>query len=218
MSCDGKLLPFAQGRALVRLTEANPQLDCTFTNRRTPGVTVTPPPPTTAPTPIPAPQPPLPTVPTAPPVYPAGTPGAAGPNLTITKSASTRTPRLGDVVTYRIRVKNTGPVAATDVVLGDKPGAHAQLVSARTTAGDCGQQLPLLCRLGTVNAGASETIGVRLRVTATGPLHNVAMVGSSSNETSLVDNIAVAGVFVRHNPRVEGCASAAQRPRARAAC
>lgn len=221
VSCDGKLVPFAQGRALVRLTSNNPQLSCTFTNRRSDDATKPPPtvapPPTTTP-PVVTPPPTFPPTPVAPPVYPTGTPGTAGPNLTITKTASTRTPRLGDVVTYRMVVENTGPVAATDVVVGEQPGAAAQLVSARTTQGTCGEELPLVCRLGTVEAGASATIVVRLQVTDVGRLRNVAVVGSSSTEARLADNIGVAGVVVRHNPRIDACASSARPPRAHAAC
>jgi uncharacterized repeat protein (TIGR01451 family) len=139
--------------------------------------------------------------------------GAAVANLAVTKRVDRRTAQVGDVVTYRLTVRNTGDVTAEHVVLGDRPRTGTLLVSADPSQGTCGERLPLVCPLGNLAPGASATVSVRLRMTEPGTTRNFAAVGSASNETRLFDNLAVAAaVAVGESPAVTGCAASAPPP------
>ena len=215
VSCGGKLVPFAQGIALVRINPQRPRVVCTFTNvlSRNLGVVVpllptfppiptptTPPPPgTTAPPGVVIP-------PTSPPGLTPGVPGGPTANLVVTKHADRTTAKVGDIVNYTITVRNTGQVDAPNVMLIDAPAGHPQLYSAHPSQGTCGGGLPLICRLGTITAGHSATVLVRLQVIQVGTVRNLAMAGSAATETRLRDNLAAAhAVAVGENLKVTGC-------------
>jgi uncharacterized repeat protein (TIGR01451 family) len=226
VSCGGKLVPFAQGRALVRINPKRPRVTCTFTNvlsRNLGGVTpviptvptipalpTTPPPPgTTAP-------PGVVTPPTSPPATTPGVPGGPTANLSVTKRAERTTAKVGDVVTYEITVRNTGQVDAPNVMLVDQPTGGPTLFSSLPSQGTCGGRLPLLCQLGTIAAGGRATVRVRLQVVKVGTVRNLAIVGSGATEARLTDNLTAAhAVAVGENVKVTGCASSV---RAHTAC
>lgn len=194
VTCDGRLVPFAGGRAVIRVTNRNPRIACTFTNRLT------------SPSPVPPPLPP-----DVPPVVP----GSGEPNLVVTKTPQRRRVAFGGVVGYTLRVRNTGTATAENAVVADRPGRGAQLMSATPSQGSCRQSLPLVCRLGRIDPGESATVGVRLRMTRPGVVPNLAVVGSASSELRLRDNLAVAAARVLRRPRPGACPSS---PRARASC
>ena len=193
VSCNGRLVPFAQGRAVVRLTSHHPRAACTFTSVLTHGTD----------------PPPLP-----PDVIPV-VPGDLQPNLVLSKQAARSRAQVGDVVGYDLVVRNTGPVQAENVVVADQPASSADLVSARPSQGSCNERLPVVCRLGTIPAGGQASVHVRLRLTAPGTTRNFAVVGSGAVESRLRNNVAVAGVQVTQPPDLSGCASAV---RAHIAC
>ncbi|WP_019990286.1 putative Ig domain-containing protein [Rudanella lutea] len=58
----------------------------------------------------------------------------AQPQLTLTKQASLSLAQVGDVVTYVIKVANTGPIAATNVVVDDILDSGIQYVPGSATA------------------------------------------------------------------------------------
>jgi len=215
VSCGGKHVPFAQGIALVRINPQRPRVVCTFTNvlSRNLGVVVpllptfppiptptTPPPPgTTAPPGVVIP-------PTSPPGLTPGVPGGPTANLVVTKHADRTTAKVGDIVNYTITVRNTGQVDAPNVVVVDEPAGRPQLYSAHPSQGTCGGGLPLICRLGTIAAGHSATVLVRLQVIQVGTVRNLAVVGSGATESRLRDNVAAAhAVAVGENLKVTGC-------------
>lgn len=175
-----------------------------------PGVTPSPP----------GPLPPTPELPSlVPGAPPPVTPGAAAANLALTKTAERTSATVGEIVPYTITARNTGGVAAYHVIVGDQPISDLQLVSANPTQGSCNEEVPLVCRLGTIEAGHSARITVRMRVTAPGTARNVAIIGSSASEARLSDNIA-ASATVHVHPRREpaACASVASDVIAHAAC
>jgi uncharacterized repeat protein (TIGR01451 family) len=204
VECDGRLVPFAQGRALVRLTRDNPQVTCTFTNRLT------------SPTPVPPPLPPVPEQPDTP-----GTPALPGtmlPNLVVTKHAQRASGQVGDIVSYQLVASNDGQATVEQAVLADQPGAGGQIVSASPSQGTCSvTNTRVICRLGALAPGDQASVRVRMRLTASGRVRNFAAIGSAASELQLRDNLALAAMLVR--PRQEsGACSASTRPRAHAAC
>jgi uncharacterized repeat protein (TIGR01451 family) len=201
-TCDGRLRAFEQGQVIVELTADNPRQVCRFVNALSA-------------TPIP-PIPPTPPSPTPVPPGPPPTP-APQPNLVLTKRALKSSVRVGRTVGFLIQVRNTGAAAATNVVVADAPGRHAQLVSARPSQGTCDERTPVLaCRLGTIGPGKRATIRVRVRATGTPRMINVAVVGSGTPDSLLSNNTAFARVRVR-KPRGPVACPAADRI-AHAAC
>ena len=146
VECNGVLEPFEEGTIEVKLTHHDPKVHCVYTD----AFSAAPPPP---PPPPPKPQPPGPQ-----PDYAVG-------DLFVTKHASPTVVTRGQVASYRITVKNHGPDAAERVELADEPQGGVGVVSARSSQGACTTKLPVVCSLGTIDAGATVTITIRLAVT-----------------------------------------------------
>jgi uncharacterized protein DUF11 len=194
VTCGGRLRAFQQGQAIVELTREHPRAACRFINAFTPDA-----PPLPDPTPQPSPPP----------------PPDAQPDLVITKRAVRGSVRFGAIAGFEITVRNAGDAAAEQVIVVDGPGENAQLVSARTSQGGCGERTPLICRIGLLRPGEQATIRVRVRATGTPRIKNLAIAGSATRETALTNNVARASVRVRSEGGVLGvCASAV----AHAAC
>ena len=166
--CNNRLRGYGQGRLEVRLTSDQPHVVCRFINGFTPDVDPVPPNPEPTP-PTPSPPPPA-------------------TDLVVTKRALRGSVPFGSIARFRITVHNAGPVAAEQVVVADDPGPNAQLVSAKPSQGGCNERLPLICRLGALDAGASATILVRVRAVGTPTISNLAVVGSATPETRLDNN------------------------------
>ncbi len=170
-------MPSTQGRIEVALTVANPRLHCVFTNSFDP----TPPP---AP---PQPQPPSPVA-----------------NLVLTKRADVAATTVGKVITYALTVANHGSDPAGEVTLIDEPQGAATLVSATTDAGSCGEHLPLVCPLGSLQPGATASLTVRMKARSPGLFVNRAVVGTETAEASVRNSEADSKVHVkavqRHSP------------------
>jgi uncharacterized repeat protein (TIGR01451 family) len=81
-------------------------------------------------------------------------------DLAIDRRSSARTIAAGQRVTSTIEVVNHGREPARRVTVLDTLNAPATVVSARTTAGSCGRELPMTCRLGTLDPGQRATITV----------------------------------------------------------
>ena len=214
VSCDGRLLPFQQGQVTVELTSENPDQTCQFINAfATPPLEIEPPTPTPTPSPGPGPSP-----------TPAAPLPAPRPELVLAKRALRSSVRLGQTVGYLITVRNTGAGTADDVVVADRPGPNAQLVSAHPSQGSCDQRTPtMICRLGTIEPGGHATIRVRVRATGTPLMDNLAVLGSGTLERALSNNVAHARVRVRVLDVLGRCvsasaASAPAGPIARIAC
>jgi hypothetical protein len=210
VSCGGRLQAFEQGRVIVELTRDHPRRLCRFVNR-----------PTAEPTPPEPPAPPVPPTPPAPVTPQSGPPTLADlpppADLVVTKHALTRRVHTGALATFVIVVRNAGAGAAQDVVVGDAQGRGEQLLSARPSHGVCSEDIPMLCRLGTLEPGDRATIRVRARATGPPTMTNLAVTGSSSRESNLDNNIARASIPVRDAGRVLGTCSRAG-PTAQAAC
>ncbi|MBB2987761.1 DUF7507 domain-containing protein [Terracoccus luteus] len=124
----------------------------------------------------------------------ASTPVATRADLSLTKTTAQTAVVAGNTVTYTLRAANSGPTAATDVVVTDTLPSGATLVSSTPSQGACtpsGQTLT--CAVGTVPNGAAATVTVVVRVpsgsTAT-TVTNVADVSSSTSDPDTTNNRA----------------------------
>jgi uncharacterized repeat protein (TIGR01451 family) len=112
-------------------------------------------------------------------------PVAATTELTIVKRVDQSTVELGKPLHYEIEVHNKGKAPATDVVVTDTPGSPLAFVSAHPSAGTCGHAFALVCKLGTLKAGAKATVQVVAEPTAAGKVVNDASVTSPSDPASM---------------------------------
>jgi uncharacterized repeat protein (TIGR01451 family) len=218
--CNGRIRPQIEGRAIVRLTSRQPTQRCTYLN-----VFTSDPDPPDPPDPPGPPGPPNPPGPGPGPPGPNPAPHRPDPDLVITKQADRPVAAVGERVTYTVTIRNRGPVGTEDVVIGEalERGQTFSSVSGRGS-GRCERRTvrgvdAVVCRVGDLGPGASRTLRFTTRITGGAGRfeNNVAVVGSSTPETSARNNVATARVRVRGLgcPPVQGSLA---RTRARAAC
>jgi Domain of unknown function DUF11 len=83
------------------------------------------------------------------------------------------------------------------VAFADLPHGQATVASIHNPAGACRAGRPIICRLGTIDPGATITITIRLAVITTDSnLVNRAVVGSATPERTLANNSDQATVRV----------------------
>lgn len=116
--------------------------------------------------------------------------------LELTKTASTKAPRLGEPFSYVIRARNTGAVDAPAAVVTDALAAPLDLVSVGVTQGSCTGDRVLRCELGTIPAGGEASVTLRVMPRRAGAVRNFASVDSAGVEQSQDTLGAVAGVTV----------------------
>lgn len=174
--CNGQPLPATQGRVTIRLTRSDPEVRCQFDNGFTRSDT-------------PPPDPPGPTP----------EPGGPTPDLSIEKVADRGAAGVGERVTFRVRVRNTGGAAAEEVVVVDQPGRG--LVPVRVP-GNCVVRALIVCRIPYVSAGGETMLTFTMRIGRDAPatVTNRAAVGSADAEARVRNNRAVAGVVARRDP------------------
>jgi uncharacterized repeat protein (TIGR01451 family) len=202
VSCNDRVVPFEQGRVVVRVTRRAPVQRCTFVNLRQ-----------RDPDPPPDPDPDPDVDPTPDPV-----PGGGTPDLALTKRRVGSTGGPIPTLTFRLRVTNRSDVTANRVVVADRLAAGTVLVSARPSQGRCfprGARL-VICPLGDLDPGASATIRVRVQQVDPGAGVNVAATGASSPEDVLRNNVASARIAAIQRP--PGACPASAPARAHAAC
>jgi uncharacterized repeat protein (TIGR01451 family) len=108
-------------------------------------------------------------------------------DLGVTQVALPDPVRVGDNVTYTLKVTNKGPDTATNVVLTDLLPANVALVSA-SPIGSCSGTTTITCTLGNLAKGPGVTVVIVARTTAKGILNNVVSVASDETETNVRDN------------------------------
>ena len=143
--------------------------------------------PTTPPV-VPPPVVPPPVVPpavTPPETAPVVTPpttvvGTTAPTLAITKQPNRRVVRLGQVVTFRIQVRNTGTATATNLQVCDRVPARAAFVSAKGATIKNGQVCFAVSKL---DPGKTARFLVTFRAVALGTIRNVATASASNAAT-----------------------------------
>jgi len=97
-------------------------------------------------------------------------------DLSLTKSADTSSPNLGDNVTYTLTVANAGPDASGGVVLTDPLPAGLDFVSVESSQGACEGGDTVVCDLGSIANGSSATVTVVATVTSEGEITNTATI------------------------------------------
>lgn len=100
-------------------------------------------------------------------------------DLSLTKTASSATPRFGDNVTFTIAVNNAGPDAASGVQVREPLAGGLQFVSATASAGTYDAATGVWS-VGAIAATQAATLTVTARVTSAAPIVNTAEVSASN--------------------------------------
>ena len=134
--------------------------------------------------------------------------GAAGlqfqANLAVAKELLTAGPYVvGNAVTYRITVANSGNADSTDVTVTDVLPAQLAYVSATASAGTCGEAGgTVTCDLGVIGAGGSETIDIVANISVAGPFSNTASAAMAGGEADETDNAATTAAVAVGEPNL----------------
>lgn len=126
----------------------------------------------------------------------------AAADLAITKTASSETVFLGEVLTYTILVTNDGPSDATSVTVTDSLSPNVTLVSIVASQGTGCTPMgnsQYLCSLGTLANGAVATITILVKPTEPGCITNTASVSSGTTELDLCNNTTSTCTLVKRN-------------------
>jgi uncharacterized repeat protein (TIGR01451 family) len=100
-------------------------------------------------------------------------------DVSVAKSVSTASVRVGETFTYTVTATNGGPAAATSVSVTDTLPAIVTFVSAQPSTGSCSGTTTVACSFGTLAPNGSASVTITVRATAAGTATNAATVSSS---------------------------------------
>lgn len=125
-------------------------------------------------------------------------------DLAVIKAVEATTVTVGQVVTYHITVRNTGPNLATDVTVRDRLPAGLTFLSA---TGSPGSYDPVTGQwaVGDLESGATATLTLQAKATASGPLTNTATVTTTGYDPDLTDNSDTVAICVEEAPSCDSC-------------
>ncbi|MBE7552890.1 MAG: DUF11 domain-containing protein [Anaerolineales bacterium] len=119
-----------------------------------------------------------------------------GADLSISKNSSEAV-AAGSVFTYTITVTNSGPSAATGVVVSDTLPVELNFVSVEPGLPTCAEASGVIsCTLGTLNNGAAISVTLAVTPTTVGTLTNTASVASNETDPIPADNSATAETII----------------------
>jgi uncharacterized repeat protein (TIGR01451 family) len=123
-------------------------------------------------------------------------------DLSVTKTDSPDPVLAGQLLTYTLTVQNQGPSTAIATQLTDNLPAGVTFDSATPSQGSCAQSSGTVsCTLGTLAAGASASVEVKVRPQSAGSITNQASVSSSVADSNSANNSASASTTV--NPAAD---------------
>jgi uncharacterized repeat protein (TIGR01451 family) len=120
-------------------------------------------------------------------------------DLALTKAADATTVTVGQTVTYRIAVHNTGPNSATGVTVTDQLPDTLAFLSADGTSGDYD---PATGRwaVGDLDDGATATLVLRAKATKPGSVSNTATANGNEKDPDTADNSDTVTVCITAAP------------------
>ena len=112
------------------------------------------------------------------------------PDLRVSKTLKSGTPRVGERITYEIVAQNVGNGPATNVVITDTLPAGLVFISVEPSSGSCSGRQVLTCQVGNLAPGARATVTLVVSVKTRGDHVNVADAKSDEPDLNPLDNRA----------------------------
>ena len=111
-------------------------------------------------------------------------------NLKLTKLDNPDPVRVGEILTYTLKVENLGPSGATGVTVRDNLPDNVRFLSVSSTRGSCtGSDATVRCDLGDVADGRKPQITIRVRVQGSPrTIHNWATVDAITDDPHPLHN------------------------------
>lgn len=120
-------------------------------------------------------------------------------DLQITKRAIPNCVKPGEEIRFQVTVRNNGPADATGVTVVDQRPIGLNLIDVTTSKGTCSGSGTITCNIGTLLAGETATINLRMSVPANtlqGSFTNTATVTGNEPDPDPTNNSATATAFV----------------------
>jgi uncharacterized repeat protein (TIGR01451 family) len=118
-------------------------------------------------------------------------PPGGGADLAVTQTDAPDPVLAGQRLTYDLGVRNDGPATATGVTVLEELDASVRLESATASRGTCAASVGgVRCDLGTLAAGATATVTVRVTPTTQGTIAARAAVQGNEPDADTLDNSA----------------------------
>jgi uncharacterized repeat protein (TIGR01451 family) len=111
-------------------------------------------------------------------------------NLAVHKFDSEDPVVVGSTLTYKIRVKNRGPAAATGVMLTDTLPSGVFFNAVESSQGTCSGTSSITCDLGGITNGRSATVIIVVTPQTPGQITNTASVSGNETDPDLSNNTA----------------------------
>ena len=110
-------------------------------------------------------------------------------DLQIQKTDSPNPVNVGGTLTYTLTARNNGPSTATQVVITDSLPATVTYLSSSSTQGTCSRSGQVVtCAIGTMAAGATVTVTIRVRPLQPGTILNATAIVGAEAETNTANN------------------------------
>lgn len=124
--------------------------------------------------------------------------GTTTADLAVSMDPVSGSPSVGDVLTYRLVVRNLGPSSAPDVILTDVLRPDVVLVGV--TGANCDGSPTVICDMGTIDSGSSKPVRLQVRAQFAGVTTNSASVtanGSLSEDPNPGNNSVLRSITIR---------------------
>lgn len=175
VECNGEAVPSDEGRIVITLTADDPDFDCTFVNEFQKKETG----------------------------EVKSLDATPITNLAIRKTVSPKRTTLGKTVLYTISVRNKGTDDAQNVTIAEQLQRGGSIVSF-PKGYHCHRTPFPTCAIGTLKAGKHVVLRVRVKPRRAGSFLNRVAINTSTEESSLQDNVGSTRLIVHSKPRFTG--------------
>ena len=108
-------------------------------------------------------------------------------DLSVNKTVSTTTAKVGDEITYIITVHNYGPCDATDVNVTEKLSDYVALIRYNATIGDY-DAAENIWYIGKLTNGSTHTLTLTVKVIEDGIIENSVIIKSNETDSNITNN------------------------------
>jgi uncharacterized repeat protein (TIGR01451 family) len=111
-------------------------------------------------------------------------------DLSLSKTGEPTQVYAGEPLTYTLTVNNSGPSAASGVILTDTLPGNVTFISVNSTQGTCAGPVlgEVVCNLGTIGLGSNAVVTIVVSPNSSVDLYNQAVVSTTTNDPGSTNN------------------------------